>query len=247
LLKDEYGICFVDNVPINPQDTRKLGERISFIRETHYGRFWDFTANMAHGDTAYTPISLPTHTDTTYFTDPIGLQMFHVLKFEGIGGESIYIDGFNAALQLKQQDLKSYKTLSTIPLKFHCAGDENVFITPTPNLNTILKHDENNQLIQIRFNNTDRSIINHLTANQVQDFYHAYEKWLNIIQDSNNEFIILNKPGRVVIMNNWRVLHGRNSFKGFRRLCGSYINYDDYKSRLNMLLNNQGNQLKNDI
>ena len=33
--------------------TKSLVERISFIRETHYGSFWDFTSDLAHGDTAY--------------------------------------------------------------------------------------------------------------------------------------------------------------------------------------------------
>lgn len=29
--------------------------------------FWDFTADMAHGDTAYTNLALKAHTDSTYF------------------------------------------------------------------------------------------------------------------------------------------------------------------------------------
>lgn len=31
------------------------------------GGFWDFTANLKHGDTAYTNVALKAHTDTTYF------------------------------------------------------------------------------------------------------------------------------------------------------------------------------------
>jgi trimethyllysine dioxygenase len=69
---DIYGIGFVDGVPPTPEATEKLGRRICFIRESHYGAFWDFTANNAHGDTAYTSIALPAHTDSTYFTDPVG-------------------------------------------------------------------------------------------------------------------------------------------------------------------------------
>jgi trimethyllysine dioxygenase len=36
------------------------------------GGFWEFTADMAHNDTAYTTLSLQLHTDNTYFTDPAG-------------------------------------------------------------------------------------------------------------------------------------------------------------------------------
>ena len=31
------------------------------------GSFWDFTSDLAKGDTAYTTLALGAHTDTTYF------------------------------------------------------------------------------------------------------------------------------------------------------------------------------------
>lgn len=34
------------------------------------GGFWDFTADLAHGDTAYTNLALKAHTDNTYFVSP---------------------------------------------------------------------------------------------------------------------------------------------------------------------------------
>jgi trimethyllysine dioxygenase len=56
---DVYGIGFVDNTPVTVKDTEALINRICFIRQTHYGGFWDFTANLEHGDTAYTSLALP--------------------------------------------------------------------------------------------------------------------------------------------------------------------------------------------
>lgn len=37
---------------------------------------------------------------------------------------------------------------------------------------------------------------------------------------------------RFPVFDNTRVLHGRSSFVGERRLCGAYIAGDDYRSRL---------------
>ena len=76
----EHGFSFVDGCPATPEATEKLLERIAFIRITHYGGFYDFTADLTHKDTAYTNLALPAHTDNTYFTDPSGLQMFHLLS-----------------------------------------------------------------------------------------------------------------------------------------------------------------------
>ena len=36
-------------------------------------------------------------------------------------------------------------------------------------------------------------------------------------------------------MDNQRVLHGRSAFTGERRMCGAYINMDDFVSKLNVL------------
>ena len=69
---DVYGVGLVDRVPVNTKDSEALARRIAFIRETHFGGYWDFTANLAHGDTAYTQLGIGAHTDSTYFTDPIG-------------------------------------------------------------------------------------------------------------------------------------------------------------------------------
>lgn len=43
---------------------------------SHYGGFWDFTSDLKHSDTAYTPLPLPAHTDTTYYSQSAGLQLF---------------------------------------------------------------------------------------------------------------------------------------------------------------------------
>lgn len=76
----EYGFCFVDAVPVDPEKTKELLERIAFVRITHYGGFYDFTSDLTMRDTAYTSLALPAHTDNTYFTDPSGLQAFHLLS-----------------------------------------------------------------------------------------------------------------------------------------------------------------------
>jgi hypothetical protein len=34
------------------------------------GKFWDFTSDLAKGDTAYTTLALGAHTDNTYFVSP---------------------------------------------------------------------------------------------------------------------------------------------------------------------------------
>jgi alpha-ketoglutarate-dependent taurine dioxygenase len=43
------------------------------------------------------------------------------------------------------------------------------------------------------------------------------------------------RPGEVLLVDNWRVLHGRAAYQGERRLCGAYLNREDFESRLHIL------------
>jgi trimethyllysine dioxygenase len=234
---NEYGIGFVDGVPPtlevhfnNKQASEQLSTKLSFIRPTHYGGFWDFSADMEHGDTAYTNIALPAHTDTTYFTDPVGLQFFHLLEHRGSGGESLYVDGFHVATQLKKEQPWAFDALCRIELSAHSAGDDNTSIQPSKPF-TILELNKQGRLHQIRYNNDDRSTLC-LTNPETQEFYAALHEWTRLVRKKENEFWIKLQPGLAVMMDNWRILHGRASFTGYRRMCGSYHNRDDYQSRV---------------
>jgi trimethyllysine dioxygenase len=43
------------------------------------------------------------------------------------------------------------------------------------------------------------------------------------------------RPGEVLLFDNWRALHGRAAYRGERRLCGCYLNREDFESRLRLL------------
>jgi trimethyllysine dioxygenase len=232
---NSYGIGFVDGTPPTPQATLNLIQRITFLRETHYGSLWDFTNDLAHGDTAYTQLALPAHTDTTYFTDPVGYQCFHLLEHQGTGGQSLFVDGFNVARQLFNADPNAFSHLTQIRIQSHASGDPHVFMRPQPLSGyPILNLDpKTRELYQIRFNNDDRSRVD---LQDSLDFYKSLKAWTQLLKASKNELWLSLKPGRVVLFNNWRVLHGRSAFTGKRRMVGCYLGMDDVASRMEMVL-----------
>ena len=42
------------------------------------------------------------------------------------------------------------------------------------------------------------------------------------------------EPGEMLIFDNWRVMHGRGEFIGKRKMCGCYINREDFESSCRM-------------
>ncbi|KAK5125757.1 hypothetical protein LTR85_012033 [Meristemomyces frigidus] len=230
----EHGFAFVDDTPATPEATQALLESIGPIRNTHYGGFYDFTSDLSSKDTAYTSEALEPHTDNTYFTEPAGLQALHLLSHtDGSGGESSLVDGFRAADQLYHEDRAAYVRLSKTEVQAHASGNNGINIQPAQPFPTFCHHSNMHHLMQVRWNTADRAGLATSFGN-VEKWYEAAAKFDAILSDVRNQYWFQLKPGRMLIFDNWRVLHGRSAFTGKRRMCGGYINRDDFISKFRM-------------
>ncbi|KAI9370189.1 P-loop containing nucleoside triphosphate hydrolase protein [Aspergillus egyptiacus] len=224
----DWGFCFVKDTPVDPESTEALLKRIAFIRHTHYGGFWDFTADLTFKDTAYTTEFLGAHTDNTYFTDPARLQLFHLLSHtEGEGGASLLVDGFQAAKTLANENPEHARLLQAIRQPFHASGNADVCIQPMCEHPVFKLYSEPwGRLYQIRWNNYDRAPKFNWTIGDQEKWYEAAGHFNEIIQRPDMEIWTQLQPGTALIFDNWRMLHGRSEFTGKRRMCGGY-NLDD--------------------
>ncbi|KAK5137511.1 hypothetical protein LTR08_008490 [Meristemomyces frigidus] len=230
----EFGFVTIENVPATPEATEALLSSIGPIRNTHYGAFYDFTSDLSSKDTAYTNEALEPHTDNTYFTEPAGLQALHLLSHEdGCGGESILVDGFAAADQLYNEDVNAYQKLSLTGVYSHASGNDGISIQSAQPYPTFSHHPSARYLSQVRWNTADRAGLA-TTVYGMERWYTAAAKFDAIVSDTTKQYKFQLKPGTVLIMDNWRVLHGRSAFTGKRRMCGGYINRDDFISKFRM-------------
>ncbi|KAM6970003.1 trimethyllysine dioxygenase, mitochondrial [Aplochiton taeniatus] len=227
-----YGIAFVEGVPATIEGTETVTQRVSLIRETTYGRMWSFTSDLSRGDTAYTKLALDCHTDTSYFQEPCGIQVFHCLKHEGTGGKTLLVDGFYSADKVLQQSPKNFELLARIPIKHEyierISSHRNHMIGIGPLLNL---YPWNNEVYMIRYNNYDRAVINTIPHDVVHQWYGAHRELTTELKRPENELWVKLEPGMVLFIDNWRVLHGRESFTGLRTLCGCYLTRDDVLSK----------------
>ena len=201
---------------------------------------------MAKKDSAYTQLALGAHTDTTYFSDPAGLQTFHLLLHtDGDGGSSLLVDGFKAAEALCRESPEAYETLRRVRIRGHASGNEKVkFLTDLayPVLATAEARPGEARLRQVRWNNDDRAALVARDPDEIARFYAAAKKWVEILRRPESEYWEQLKPGRPLsesfaqgahffvsgnayadlVFANWRILHGRSAFSGKRQMCGGY-------------------------
>jgi trimethyllysine dioxygenase len=229
-----YGFCLADGVPATPKDTAALARRIGYLRATIFGDFWDFTADLAKADTAYTNLELRPHTDGSYAFDAPGLQLFQCLHFTGGGGDSILVDGFRIADELRAADPEAYETLAAVEVTGQYIGEGAHLMATRP----VLRHDKG-RLVQVTFNNYDRAPFR-LPDAEMHAFYRALKAFEALANDARLQWRHPLRPGEVLLFDNWRVLHGRAAYQGERRLCGTYLNREDFESRLRVLRHERG-------
>ncbi|MEO6654076.1 MAG: TauD/TfdA family dioxygenase [Ilumatobacteraceae bacterium] len=225
-----FGFCFVTDVPTDPVATDALIRRVGYVRETVFGGMWDFQADLAKADTAYTSLELRPHTDGTYSQDAPGLQLLHCLAFNGDGGESTMVDGFRVAAQLRMTDPSAYDVLSSVSVPGQYIGDGVHLRAERP----VFRHRRDGVLEQVSLNNHDRAPFS-LPLAEMAAFYSALRALETLVNDQRFQWQRVMQPGDAMVFDNWRVLHGRLAYSGHRHLAGGYVNREDYESRRRML------------
>ncbi|KAI8806400.1 hypothetical protein BJ742DRAFT_816719 [Cladochytrium replicatum] len=243
----KYGLCFITNVPTDRVDRmEEVVERFGPIRETFYQRSWDVKNDPNAKNIAYTAVELGLHMDLLYFEAPPGLQFLHCLKNSVTGGESFFVDAFTTAEHLRQEHPEDFETLCNVPVTFHYQNDGHHlhFRRPTIVRGTTIPGGNKGSHVDLN----EYMMVYHAPPFQgpleadpkdVDRFYAAFRRWSELLERPEYIYQTLLQPGDLVIFANRRVLHGRRTFdagSGERHLRGSYVDWDDFKDRLRVVL-----------
>ncbi|WP_179953991.1 TauD/TfdA family dioxygenase [Denitrobaculum tricleocarpae] len=222
------GFAVVEGVPTDDSAIERFLTRIGYVRTTIFGGLWTLSAEVRdHDDTAYSQQYLEPHTDGTYSHDAPGLQSFVCREFDGSGGESILVDGFALAEEMRREAPDHFETLCSVvvPGRYiepgvHLRAERPAFLTQA-----------DGALRQISFNNYDRAPFS-LPPDRMTAFYAAYRDFHARIIERANWLTIPLRPGMALVFDNWRLLHGRMGYSGKRVFCGCYHNHEDFESAL---------------
>ncbi len=231
-----YGYLVLRGSRHNPQLNRERAEafaqRLGYIRHTIFGGMWDLAPDLTeHADTAYTSVYLAPHTDATYSHDAPGLQYFLCVQPAETGGESLVVDGFAIAEELSRTEPDAAAVLASVAVPGR-------YIEPGVHLRAerpVFRTDARGVLRQVSFNNYDRAPF--LLPPELEDrFYDAYGRFAELANDPARRVAVTLNPGDVFVFDNWRAMHGRNAFTGYRHYIGAYLNHEDLESKRRVLV-----------
>jgi hypothetical protein len=101
---------------------------------------------------------------------------------------------------LKELHPDAYSILARTPVPAHAAGEPSALYQPHPTCGyPVLGHDPvTGELIQVRWNNDDRSVMNNLDPYQVEEWYNAIRTWNKLLTSADSEYWVQLGPGTAV-------------------------------------------------
>jgi gamma-butyrobetaine dioxygenase len=228
---ERYGFALLCNVPAAEEKVFDVVKLFGFVRETNYGRLFNVRAEEMPSNLAYTPVPLSVHTDNPYRDPCPTLQLLHCLIQADEGGETALVDGFHAALRLREVNPAAFELLTGNEILFSYQGEGAIVETRCP----IITLDTKGAPKRIRINNRSLTPLI-LPYDRVMPFYEALFLFRSILEDETLHFRYHLEAGDLVLFDNERVLHGRVGHSiGERHLQGCYADRDGLLSTLRVL------------
>lgn len=228
----DLGYFIVSNSPTNEGQVLKVIDSFGYLRDTNYGKLFEVRAVIDANNLAYTNVGLGAHADNPY-RDPIpSIQALHCVENTVDGGESLLLDGFQAASILRSENPNNFSTLANTPLHFRFSDSSADLRSRLPFIAT----DEQGRIVGVRYNN--RSIDTIAVAQEkVPAFYQAYKHFAEILQRPELSTTFRLAAGDCMVFDNTRIMHARTAFStgGARHLQGAYSDLDGLYSTLRVL------------
>ncbi|XP_063966496.1 gamma-butyrobetaine dioxygenase-like [Lytechinus pictus] len=115
------GMAVLKNAPVETGQHFRLQNRLGYESPTPIssGIVNQVKLNQKSDHPAYSENTLQLHNDMTYYNQAKGYQSFHCIKqATGEGGESLLVDAFNVAEELRHQNQEAFEMLTRIPWEF---------------------------------------------------------------------------------------------------------------------------------
>jgi len=231
----KYGFCIMENTPSENNSLLHLASKFGYVRHTHWGKLFNVKIKKDPTDTAYTDSALSSHTDNPYREPIPGIQFLHFLENNVSGGLSTLVDGIALVEQLQTELPEHSNILERIKVRFRYEGPSAIL----ENWGSIIERNHKNIVNRIRLSNR-LDYVPALDKKSLDLFYTGRKRLNELSNDSNFQIQFPFQKGTLLMMDNYRLLHGRTKYngnEGSRYLQGCYTDHDGVTSLYRMLSN----------
>ncbi|NNC35854.1 MAG: gamma-butyrobetaine,2-oxoglutarate dioxygenase [Hyphomonadaceae bacterium] len=230
-----YGFCIMRDTPTERDCLLQLASRFGYVRDTNWGKIFNVETKPDATDAAYKDVALAAHTDNPY-RDPIpGIQFLHCLTNDVSGGLSTLVDGIAVADRLHDEEPEQARILEDVIVRYRYQGPSAIL----ENFGPTIERDHIGIVRRIRLSSRV-DFVPALDPKTLNLFY-AGRRRLNELSNSPEFQISFPfRPGTLLMMDNYRLLHGRTAFdgkQGHRLLQGCYTDHDGVCSLYKLLAN----------
>lgn len=234
------GFAKLTDGPVESGALLDVASLFGYVRETNYGKWFEVRTEANPANLAYTGLGLQAHTDNPY-RDPVPtLQILYCLENSATGGDSQVVDGFAAAHRLRAEDPHGFDLLTRYCARFEYRGTGDIHLVSRK---PMIELTPDGELASVRFNNRSTAAITDVPFDDMSDYYAAYRRLGEIIDDPAMAVGFKLEPGECFIVDNTRILHGRTGYAergGSRWLQGCYADKDGLLSTLSVLEESAG-------
>ncbi|MBP5857902.1 TauD/TfdA family dioxygenase [Marivibrio halodurans] len=228
-----HGLAILENLDSTPEVIETVPARLGPIRATNFGSVFDVRSKPDADSNAYTTMTLPVHTDLATREFVPGLQFLHCLANEADGGDSLLVDGFRIADDLRVADPAAFEALTTLPLTYYNKATATDYRHDAP----MIRLGPDGGYEEIRWSPWLRAPVR-ASFEDTDRIYHGLRTIFALADDPAFTIRLRLKPGDLLGFDNRRILHGRTGFDpttGDRWLRGCYVEREELHSRLRIL------------
>ncbi|KOT91085.1 hypothetical protein ADK86_24315 [Streptomyces sp. NRRL F-5755] len=220
----ELGFVLLRGLGTDHDGIEKLAHEIGYLRETHYGKFFDLITRPEPQILADLAGPILPHTDEAYRRVPTGINIFHCLKpSPDGGGVSQLVDAHNVARILREQHPGAYNLLTRVPVQHQRRIEDQVITSDLPAI--VLDHKD--EVIEVRLNERTMTAIR-VDEDLMEQTYAALRTAFRIAYEPAQRIEYAMQAGDALLFDNLRVLHARTGYSGDRHVRQCQVMRDEF-------------------
>ncbi len=227
---ERYGFCLLTNVTDESLDS--FVASIGPVFETEFGHVIAVQSVPDATDLALSGSELSVHTDfSAHMHTPPLLQFMLCVMHEADGGESILVDGFRAAEELRATRPQYFELLARTPVNFQQLYSDRRFFHQRRR--PVIETDVDGSLSGVFFAHSHACNWK-LRPEDLEPFYAAYHTFFGYLKDPAYQLRIRLSAGQCIALQNGRLLHGRTAYdpvSGGRTLITEFVAWEYFEAR----------------